>query len=70
MAKRSDLSKPEPIRKEGGSSGTFGLRPVPGNGQIVADKEPPFGNSARRYADATADLVGGGAAPQHVRGWI
>jgi hypothetical protein len=70
MAKRKDLSKPEPIRKEGGSQGGFTMEPVPGNGAIVNDAEPPFGNSARRYADTAAGLIGRSGAPGPRRGTI
>lgn len=71
MAKRAELSKAEPIDKSGGSSGSFSLRPVPGTGQITRDRMGPLGNSAARYADATASLAGGGDAPQgNTGGWI
>lgn len=71
MSTRAKLSPPEPIRKASGSSGSFTLRPVPGTGMITADKPGPLGNSAARYADATAGLAGGGNAPQgNMSGWI
>ena len=70
MAKREQLSRPAQIRK-GGSSGKYAAGPVPGEGQIVEDSEPPFADSARRFADATASLVGDGAAKAERKGgWL